>query len=335
MDRINIWALTTALAISIAVIPVLSAPAQAASKRSLQQAKAYSAKPYKKARYKKRMRGGGGGCQNLSHTTLRNKANNYSNTIASASRQYGVNPNLIGAVITIESCFNSRAVGTSGEKGLMQLMPGTARRFNITNGFNVWQNVHGGTQYLSYLLDRYDGRTPRAVAAYNAGEGNVKKSGPIRNQSYVNKVMTAYNKFTTSGFAASLKGGKRTYLAKQDEPVRTIKARFKLASADDSVTLTPRVKREQVSRLLRQRSNTMQARTQTALPWPDKNYKAINSSESTQRAFRRAAERYAVQPGDTLYSIARVHGLSVQRLSHLNNLHDPHEITTGRSLRLK
>lgn len=80
-------------------------------------------------------------------------------------------------MITIESCFNTRAVGTSGEKGLMQLMPGTARRFNVTNGFNVWQNVHGGTKYLGYLLDRYDGRTPRAVAAYNAGEGNVKYHG--------------------------------------------------------------------------------------------------------------------------------------------------------------
>lgn len=333
MDRINIWALTTALAIAITFIPVVSQPAQAASKKNLQHYSHQSAKPYKKARYKKRMRGGGGGCHTLSSSTLRNKAENYSGTISSASSKFGVSPNLIGAVITIESCFNSRALGSSGEKGLMQLMPGTARRFNITNGYNVWQNVHGGTQYLSYLLDRYDGRTPRAVAAYNAGEGNIKKSGPIFNQGYVNKVMTAYNKFSVSGFASSLRGSGNTRLAKKAQSNR-----YQLASADtDSSTMefTPRQQRERVSRLLRQRSKAMQSPVREVLPWPSTERLAQNQTQGSQRAFRRAAERYAVQEGDTLYSIARVHGLTVYQLGRLNGLRNSRDLTKGRVLRLR
>ncbi len=77
----------------------------------------------------------------------------------------------------------------------MQLMPATARRFNIRNGYNVQQNVHGGTRYLGYLLQRYDGNLQHTVAAYNAGEGRIKPGGRIPNKAYVSKVMQAYGKF--------------------------------------------------------------------------------------------------------------------------------------------
>lgn len=338
MDRINIWALATALAVSIAFIPVLSTPTQAASKKSAQHTSYQKVKPYKKSRYKQRARARSrGGCQNLSRSALRDKAENFSGSIASASRKYGVSPNLIGAVITIESCFNTRAVGTSGEKGLMQLMPGTARRFNVTNGFNVWQNVHGGTKYLGYLLDRYDGRTPRAVAAYNAGEGNVKYHGPIRNQGYVNKVMTAYNKFAGSGFASSLRRGGDVLLAKDNisprKPTKVVQRASKTVVAD----LSPRLKRtERVSRLLRQRSLALQARRNTALPWADVEGGAGKRIQGNQRAFRGANRAtYTVKAGDTAYSIARTNGLSVNQLTRLNGLHNPHEITYGRVLRLR
>nr|CAA6800693.1 MAG: Unknown protein [uncultured Thiotrichaceae bacterium] len=134
------------------------------------------------------------GCQVLSKKTLERKAKTYKKTIRSASSKYGVSQDLIKAVITVESCFRRKARGLAGEKGLMQLMPATARRFNVKRGYNSWQNVHGGTKYLSYLLKRYRGDTRRAVAAYNAGEGNVKPGRRIRNIGYVNKVMRAYNK---------------------------------------------------------------------------------------------------------------------------------------------
>lgn len=134
------------------------------------------------------------GCQVLSKNILEKKADRYAKTIRSASRKYGVSEDLIKAIITVESCFKKTARGTSGEKGLMQLMPATARRFNVDRGYNPWENVHGGTRYLSYLLKHYDGDATHAVAAYNAGEGNVKRGRRIRNIDYVRKVMRAYNK---------------------------------------------------------------------------------------------------------------------------------------------
>jgi hypothetical protein len=143
----------------------------------------------------KRKAAGGGGCQTLSPSTLEAKASPYQTPISSASKKYGVRPELVKAVITIESCFKPTARGSSGEKGLMQLMPGTAKRLNIRNGYNAWQNIHGGAKYLGLLLGHYEGDTHRAVAAFNAGEGNVKKAGKIPNRTYVAKVMHAYGKF--------------------------------------------------------------------------------------------------------------------------------------------
>lgn len=137
------------------------------------------------------------GCQSLSKKTLERKAKHYKKTIRSASSKYGVSEDLIKAVITVESCFHRKARGTSGEKGLMQLMPGTARRFNVRRGYNSWENVHGGTKYLSYLMKYYRGDTRRAIAAYNAGEGNVRPGRRIRNIGYVKKVMRAYNKLSS------------------------------------------------------------------------------------------------------------------------------------------
>lgn len=139
------------------------------------------------------------GCQTLSSDSLQEKASVYHPTIQSAALQHGVSPSLIQAVITVESCFRSKAHGSLGEKGLMQLMPATARRFNISNGYSAQQNINGGTRYLSYLLQRYNGSVQHTVAAYNAGEGNIKPNGRIPNKSYVSKVMQAYSKFSGTG----------------------------------------------------------------------------------------------------------------------------------------
>ncbi len=156
------------------------------------------------------------GCQVLSKSSLEKKAKRYKKTIRSASAKYGVHEDLIKAVITVESCFRRKARGSLGEKGLMQLMPSTARRFKVRRGYNAWENVHGGTRYLSYLLKRYRGDTRRAVAAYNAGEGNVKPGRRIRNIGYVKKVMRAYHK---------LSGGK-----KRVKSLSTRKAKARKAS---------------------------------------------------------------------------------------------------------
>ncbi len=95
--------------------------------------------------------------------------------IRSAARKFSVDEALIRAVIHVESGFNPKAVSPKGATGLMQLMPGTARRFGVANARDPLQNIHGGTNYLRVLLDLFNGDLRLALAAYNAGEGAVLK----------------------------------------------------------------------------------------------------------------------------------------------------------------
>ena len=123
----------------------------------------------------------------------------FSPEINRAALAYQLDEALLHAVISAESGYNSRSVSNKGAMGLMQLMPDTARRYRVTNSFDPAQNIYAGAQYLSSLLAHFDNNLPLALAAYNAGENNVRKYGgqipPFpETRAYVIKVMDNYQK---------------------------------------------------------------------------------------------------------------------------------------------
>ncbi|HLJ74477.1 MAG TPA: lytic transglycosylase domain-containing protein, partial [Thermoanaerobaculia bacterium] len=99
----------------------------------------------------------------------------YDAMIVDAAKRFDVDAALISAVIKAESDFNAREISNKGARGLMQLMPATAERFGVRNSFDAKANIEGGVHYLRWLLDTFSGNANLAVAAYNAGEGNIWK----------------------------------------------------------------------------------------------------------------------------------------------------------------
>ena len=123
-------------------------------------------------------------------------SNVFDNFIQDAARCYGVSFSLIKAIIRAESGFNPKAVSHKGAMGLMQIMPKNFKMLNIRDPFDPRENIMGGVRYMALLLDRFQGKVPLALAAYNAGPNKVEAYQDIppiqETEEYVKRVMTFY-----------------------------------------------------------------------------------------------------------------------------------------------
>jgi len=136
---------------------------------------------------------------NTVNTSVKSGNSSIDQAVEKASRKYGIDKDLIMAVIKQESSFDPYSVSKAGAEGLMQLMPGTAKDLGVKNPFSVEENVDGGTRYLKDMLEMHNNSKQLALAAYNAGPGTLKKRGvdtveeisnlPSETRDYVQKVM--------------------------------------------------------------------------------------------------------------------------------------------------
>ena len=127
------------------------------------------------------------------------QSHKYDDLITRASEKYGVDPTLIKAIICKESKFDPKAGSGAGAKGLMQMMPATAKALGVKDRSNPEQSVMAGTKYIGQLLKQYDGDETLALAAYNAGPGNVRKYKGVppfkETQDYIPKVLAYRTEF--------------------------------------------------------------------------------------------------------------------------------------------
>ena len=141
--------------------------------------------------------GGGEESLKVPLALIHRRAAAYEHIIREAAAVNEIEPELLRAVISVESAFNPRAVSRAGARGLMQLMPQTAKRFGVRDSFDPRQNIHGGARYLRVLVERFSNNLELVVAAYNAGENAVERYGrsipPYREtRQYVPRVLGLY-----------------------------------------------------------------------------------------------------------------------------------------------
>lgn len=122
-----------------------------------------------------------------------------SDQIARSAKAFNLDEALIKAVIKVESNYNPKAVSSKGAQGMMQLIPATAREMQVSDPFNPAENIRGGSRYLRLMLDQFDDDLELALAAYNAGPGNVRRYGGVppftETQEYITKVKQYFQSY--------------------------------------------------------------------------------------------------------------------------------------------
>ncbi len=147
-----------------------------------------------------------GSCKGVNEQTLQKRYAQIAKFVDQAAASNSLDPLLIKAVARVESCFDTKAVSIAGARGVMQLMPATARGLGVANSFNAQQNIAGGSRYLASLLKRFDQNHELALAAYNAGPSAVERHGGVppyrETRRYVPLVLSIYRRFTRAAATA-------------------------------------------------------------------------------------------------------------------------------------
>jgi len=138
-------------------------------------------------------------CRKANSETLAARYRVIEPIIEKAANTHELDPMLLRAIARIESCYDPKALSSAGARGIMQLMPATAKGLAVSDSYNATQNISGGARYFAELLQQFDQNTELALAAYNAGPGAVKKFGGIppypETRHYVPAVLQQYQRY--------------------------------------------------------------------------------------------------------------------------------------------
>lgn len=214
--------------------------------------------------------------QNATARQINRRAARFEPIISSTARKYGVDPNLIKAIIMTESAFNPNARSDVGAQGLMQLMPPTARSLGVRNSLDPAQNIEGGTKYIAQMLRMFKGDVRKALWAYNAGPGNAKKGRlPDETKAYIPRVMRFYN---------ALRGVPQT--STRRTPVRR-NSRTRLAN-NPSVTPTEQSSLNNLNGYRRASDTNTQMQDNSPIAWQNANGQAALTQNMYEELVSRA-----------------------------------------------